>query len=135
MDQYATWYGGMPRPRRHCVTWGVVTQLPHGKGHSSPHFFGPLWPNGWMDQDTTWHEGRPRPRCHCVRWEPSTGKGAQQPPSLFGPCLSWPNGRPSQQLLSSCSDSSKQRKESESQGPGLTFALNEAPTLLSAPQL
>jgi len=28
-------------------------------------------------------------------------KGAQQPP-LFGPCLLWPNGRPSQPLLSSC---------------------------------
>jgi len=28
-------------------------------------------------------------------------KGAQQPP-LFGPCLLWPNGRPSQQLPSSC---------------------------------
>jgi len=28
-------------------------------------------------------------------------KGAQQPP-LFGPCLLWPNGGPSQQLLSSC---------------------------------
>jgi len=28
-------------------------------------------------------------------------KGAQQPP-LFGPCLVWPNGRPSQPLLSSC---------------------------------
>jgi len=23
---------------------------------------------------------------------------------LFGPCLLWPNGRPSQQLLSSCND-------------------------------
>ena len=32
---------------------------------------------------------------------PSYGKGAQQPP-LFGPCLLWLNGRPSQQLLSSC---------------------------------
>jgi len=30
-------------------------------------------------------------------------KGAQQPPIfLFDPCLLWPNGRPSQQLLSSC---------------------------------
>jgi len=30
-------------------------------------------------------------------------KGAQQPPPLFGPCLLWPNDRPSQQLLSFCS--------------------------------
>jgi len=27
-------------------------------------------------------------------------KGAQ--PAIFGPCLLWPNGRPSQLLLSSC---------------------------------
>ena len=29
-------------------------------------------------------------------------KGAQQPPPIFGPCLLWPNGRPSRQLLGSC---------------------------------
>jgi len=29
-------------------------------------------------------------------------KGAQQPPPLFVPCPVWPNGRPSQLLLSSC---------------------------------
>ena len=32
---------------------------------------------------------------------PPTEKGSTAPP-LFGPCLLWPNGRPSQQLLSSC---------------------------------
>jgi len=32
---------------------------------------------------------------------PLTKKGAQPPP-IFGPCLLWPNGRPSQLLLSSC---------------------------------
>jgi len=32
---------------------------------------------------------------------PPPRKGTQQPP-LFGPCLLWPNGRPPQQLLSSC---------------------------------
>jgi len=30
-------------------------------------------------------------------------RGEQQPhPQLFGPCLLWPNGLPSQQLLNSC---------------------------------
>jgi len=93
------------------------TQLPRGKGHSSPHFsahaycgqmagwiriplgtevgLGPclLWPNGWMDQDTTWYGSRPRPRRHCVRCGPSSPPriGAQQPP-VFDPCLLWPNG-------------------------------------------
>ena len=37
-----------------------------------------------------------------VTWVPSspTERGTASP--LFGPCLMWPNGRPSQQLLSSC---------------------------------
>ena len=33
--------------------------------------------------------------------DPAPPKGAQQPP-LFGPCLLWPNGRPSQLQLSCC---------------------------------
>jgi len=32
--------------------------------------------------------------------DPAALKGAQQPP-LFGPCLQWSNGRPSQEPLSS----------------------------------
>jgi len=56
-----------------------------------------------MDQDATWYGGKPRPRRHCVRWEPSSPKEwGTAPPSLVGPCLLWPNGHPSQQLLSSC---------------------------------
>jgi len=61
-----------------------------------------LLANGWMDQDTTWHlplgqgnivlDGDPAPL-------PQTG-ALHRP--LFGLCLLWPNGRPSQQLLSSC---------------------------------
>jgi len=31
------------------------------------------------------------------------GKGHSSPP-LFGPCLLWPNDRPSQQLLNSCTN-------------------------------
>ena len=43
---YPTWYGGRPRPRRHCVTWGASSPLQ--KGHS-PLIFGPvLWPNCCM---------------------------------------------------------------------------------------
>jgi len=66
---------------------------------------GVLWPNGWMDQDETWHGGRPRPWPRCVRSGPSCPlpKGHSSPLLLCGPCLLWPNGRPSQLLLSSCS--------------------------------
>jgi len=35
-----------------------------------------------------------------IQWGPSP---PQQPLPTFGPCLLWQNGRPSQQLLSSCS--------------------------------
>jgi len=54
-DQDATWYGGRPQPRRHCVRWGPSL----------------LWPNGWMDQDGTWHGCLPRSRPYCARWGPS----------------------------------------------------------------
>jgi len=65
---------------------------------------GVLWPNGWMDQDATWHGGRPRPRRRCVRLGHSSIRKWAQHPLLFGPCLSWLNSDPSQQLLSSCSE-------------------------------
>jgi len=32
-SRHATWYGGRPRPRRHCVIWGPAP--PQEKGHSS----------------------------------------------------------------------------------------------------
>ena len=35
MDEDATWYGGRPRPKQHCVTWGLSSPLK--KGHS-PQF-------------------------------------------------------------------------------------------------
>jgi len=61
---------------------------------------GVLWPNGWMDQDASWYRGKPRLRRHCVRWGSSSPKRGQNTPPIFGPCLLWPNGRPSQLLLS-----------------------------------
>jgi len=35
-------------------------------------------------------------------WDPLPHGKGHSSPSLFGPCLLWPNGRPSQQLLSFC---------------------------------
>jgi len=102
MDQDATWCGGRPRPRRHCVRWGPSSLSPK-MGHNLPVFgLCLLWPNGCPDQPATWHGGRPRPRPHWARWGPSSPppKGAQ-PPS-FSARLLWPNGRPSQLLLSTC---------------------------------
>jgi len=67
MDQDATWYGGRPRPTRHCVRWGPSSSSPKG---TQPPIFGqyPWWPNGWMDKDATWCGGRPQPMRLCVRW-------------------------------------------------------------------
>jgi len=65
MDEDATWYGGRPRPMRHCVRWGPG--YPQKKGHTHPHpIFGPclLWLNGWMDQDATWYGSTPRRKIH-----------------------------------------------------------------------
>jgi len=43
MDWDATWYGGRPHPRRHCVRWGP-SWPPHERGTAAPTF-GPtlLW--------------------------------------------------------------------------------------------
>ena len=40
LDQYATWYGGRPRPRPHCVRRGPSS--PHVREHSSPTHFLPV---------------------------------------------------------------------------------------------
>ena len=44
--KYATWYGGRPRPRRHCVIWGPSSPPP--KGAQQPPLLGPclLWQKG-----------------------------------------------------------------------------------------
>jgi len=58
MDQDATWYGGRPRSKRHCVRWGPSSPSP--KRAQNPLILGPclLWPNSCMDQDATWCGGR-----------------------------------------------------------------------------
>jgi len=45
--------------------------------------------------------GSPLSRPHCVRWGPSLPQTGAVP-AIFGPCLFWPNGRPSQLLLTTC---------------------------------
>ena len=66
MDQDATWYGGRPRPTKHCVRCGP--SYPQKKAHPLDPIFGSclLWPNGWMDDDAAWYGSRARPRPHCI---------------------------------------------------------------------
>jgi len=88
MDQDATWYGRMPRPNRHCITWG----------HSSPK----------MAQPANFRPMSIVAKAVCIRIPPGTEvglslgdivrwgpispppKGAQPP--IFGQCPLWPNG-------------------------------------------
>jgi len=102
MDKYATWYGGWPRSTRHCVRCGP--SYPQKKGHTHPTRF---LAHVYCGQMAVWMKTPLGTKVdlgpdHIVLdGIPAPAKGAQQPP-LFSPCLLWPNGRPSQQLLSSC---------------------------------
>jgi len=88
----------------HIVLDGDPGPLPK-KGHSSPPLLAHDYcgqTSRWI-QDATWYEGRPGPRPHCVRWGssfPPPEKGHSPP--IFVSCLLWPNGHPSQLLLSIC---------------------------------
>ena len=77
MDHDATWYGGRPCLRQHCVTWDRAPPKEH-----SPHF----QPMSILDE-----RGRPWPRRHCVDVDPASPLKGVQPP-IFGPYLLWSNG-------------------------------------------
>ena len=129
MDQDAIWHGGRPWPKRHnCARWRLSSP-PQKRVQFGPSL---LWPSWWMDQDATWYGGLEvglgpghivlmsvvakqldGSRCHLVRMYASAqatlcymgthltlAKGTQPP--IFGRCLLWWNGRPSQLLLSTC---------------------------------
>ena len=102
MHQKVTWYGGRPRPTRHCVR--CEPSYPQETWHIHFHpIFGPrlLWPNSWMDEDAAWCGSRPRPRSHCTRRGPSYRERGTAAP-LFSAHVYCGYGRPSQLLLSSC---------------------------------
>jgi len=123
MDQDATWYSDRPQPRRHCVRWGPSC-LPK-KGNRSPQFSAHVYYGqtaGWIKMPLGTEIGL-GPGDIVLDWDPAplpAKKGHSSPhflaqvrlyPSAFVICalknylltyLVWPNGRPSQQLLSSC---------------------------------
>ena len=96
IDQDTTWYRGRPLPRPHCVRW--ESSSPPLKRGTAPQFSAHVCCGQIAElikMPFFCYGGRPRPRRHCVRWGPSAAnKGAQTP--IFGPCLLWQNGRPSQ---------------------------------------
>jgi len=102
MDQDATWYAGRPRPRPHCVRWDPV--LPNKRSAAAPllaHVYcGQTARRIKISLGTELGLGH---RPHFLRQRPNSPTERGTAPPTFGPCLLWPNGRPSQQLMSSCS--------------------------------
>ena len=85
MDQDATWYGGRPRPTRHCLRdFDVDTATPRKRAHPPQAIFGLclLWPNGWMDEDVAWYGNDLGPGCIVLDGFPAPAKVAQQTPSF-----------------------------------------------------
>jgi len=72
MDQDATWYGGRPRPRRHCIRCGPAPP-PKGGGTAPP-----ILAHVYCGQTAGWirmplhMEVRRRTSSRCVRWGPSS---------------------------------------------------------------
>jgi len=100
MDQDATWYRGRSRarPRPH-----VLDGDPPPKGHN-PQFLAHVCCSqsaGWIKMPLG-TEADLGPGDIVLDGDPAPLKRAQHS-LLFGPCLLWPNGRPSQLLLSTCS--------------------------------
>ena len=97
MDGDSTWYGGRPRPKRHCVRWGPSSRPL--KGHS-PKFSA----NVRCGQTPGWTK---KPLGMEVGLGPGDfvfdGDRAQKrhsPHPIFGPCLLWPNGWIDQDAIS-----------------------------------
>jgi len=84
MDQDATWYGGRPRPRRHCVRWGPSYHLPKNGAEPPPQFSAHVYCGktaGWIKMALGKEEGL-GPGHIVLDWAPASAKGAQQPPSF-----------------------------------------------------
>jgi len=105
VDQDTTWYDGRPRWGQHCVRCGLRTQLHPPQGAKPPHF-GPCLVccgqrAGWikMPLGTKVGLGPGRIVLHADAAPPPKRGTA---PQFLVPCLLWPNGCPSQLLLSAC---------------------------------
>ena len=103
MDQDATWYGGRPRPTRHCVRCGPSYPIQNGTPTLTQvlahvYYYGKM--AGWM-KTTLGTEVDLGPGHIVLDGVSAPAKGAQQPPILAHVYCG--HGRPSQLLLSSCS--------------------------------
>ena len=104
IDQDATWYGGRPQPKLHCVRQGPSSPPPEGA--QQPAILAHVYCGqtaGWikMPLGTEVSLG-PGDIVLDGSQFPPPKRGTAAPSPLFGPYLLWPNGRPSPLLLSSC---------------------------------
>jgi len=92
MHQDTTWYGGRLWPSPHYVRWGPSSTP--SKGHSPPFSSHVCCGQmaGWIKMPLGTKVGLGPG--HIVL----PPRGAQPPPLIFGSCLLWPNGCPSQLL-------------------------------------
>jgi len=99
MDQDATWYGGRPRPRRHCVIWGPSSLM---ESSTAPTFrpISTVAKAGWISIPLSTEVGLGSGDI-VLDGNPAPHGKEHSSPSTFRPTLLW-RGRPSQQLLSSC---------------------------------
>ena len=103
MHQDETWHGGRPWPTPHCVWWAPNSSPTH-KGHS-PLISGHVHCGqtaGWIKMPHCTEVGLSGG--DSVRWGPSSpyGKGHSRPP--LSARVYCGQGRPCQQLLSSCTN-------------------------------
>jgi len=103
VNQDAIWYGGRPRPRPHCIRCTRIQLPPKGGGRSSSQFSAHVYCGqtaGWIKMKLGVEVGI-GPGHIVLDGDPAPPPQRGTAP-VFGPCLLWPNGRPSQLLLSTC---------------------------------
>ena len=101
MDQGAIWHEGRPQPRQLCVRWGP-RHLPTKRVKPPPQFlahFNCDQTAGLIKMPLATKVGL-GPGHIVLHGYPALPPKRVTASPIFGPCLLWPNGRPSQLLLS-----------------------------------
>jgi len=94
VNQDETWHAGRPRPWPHCVRWGPSCPSPKG---AQPPILAHISCDqmaGWIKMPLGTKVGLD-PGHILLHGDPAPPKRGTAPPPIFGPCLLWPNGRPS----------------------------------------
>jgi len=95
------WYGGKLRPKRHYVRWEPSSPFPKQGPQFSAHVYCGQTA-AWIKMPLGMEVGLD-PGHIVLDGYPALPFQKRHSPVIFGPYL-WPNGRPSQLLLSTCSD-------------------------------